>query len=656
MVGLTALLYCILFLIFHNQEQAMRQNTQNIGRRTHQEKRKLSSHPMTAPPSGSEFKKFRTDSCSMDGTSEVQEGKSSLFDEDDSRKLSRDSSSSELAARTMSGNNNPKSCPESTLNKKVATHSLGTSPGQSTSELVAQRAMLFRERGRSYLAHKRTKPIRPANVTDSTSQINKGELHLKQISNAEREKHYSTSEVAAQSVNMKSRTLDLSTSEGSSNKHQRVHLSTSEVAAENRRRLKAGSKSVVPSLHTGEKVESSNLSTSEVAARGKNATQGSNTSSSKNKRSTSERHVQELAALSLPGQLNKQMKKLKGKESSGHGVQKSEDDNDLKAISKDERRERRQIESEERIREAEMEKERRRAEKRAEAMRREEERLEERLREKKREEKMIEERIRDRKRAEEKRIEEEIIAQRIREKKREEKMIEERIREKRREEKKAELRLSEPRSTSEVAAKVELTKKSKTVDILVSDDEEDIVIEKVEQVAPSQMFPLPGADEAHGIVQRNISPPRFYNKLDSDSESDEEEKSEEDEVVAIREDLKNPPKRSTSEMFVENMKRLETSRKQWFEAPHRKTSDHLFENMLKNSQLHQKKRDGNEAKKVKDRVDEFLESCQRILPDADFPAVFKKISKYMSSISRVGQIILLQLDSSCSGTPRLWEP
>ena len=109
-------------------------------------------------------------------------------------------------------------------------------------------------------------------------------------------------------------------------------------------------------------------------------------------------------------------------------------------------------------------------------------------------------------------------------------------------------------------------------------------------------------------------------------------------------------------MFVENMQRLETSRKQWFEAPHRKTSDHLFENMLKNSQLHQKKRDGNEAKKVKDRVDEFLESCQRILPDADFPAVFKKISKYMSSISKVGQIILLQLDSSCSGTPRLWEP
>merc|ERR1719225_2305805 len=236
--------------------------------------------------------------------------------------------------------------------------------------------------------------------------------------------------------------------------HQRVHLSTSEVAAENRRRFKAGSKSVVPSLHSGEKVVASNLSTSEVAARGKNATQGSDTSSSKNKRSTSERHVQELAALSLPEQLNKQIKKLKGKESSGHGVRRSEDGNDLKVASKDERREMRQIESEERIREAEREKERRRAERRAEAMRREEERLEE----------------------------------RIREKKREEKMIEERIREKRREEKKAELRLSEPRSTSEVAAKVELTKKSKVVDILVS-DEEDIVIEKVEQAAPSQMFP-----------------------------------------------------------------------------------------------------------------------------------------------------------------------
>ena len=387
-------LYCILFLISHNQEQAMRQNTQNIGRRTHQEKRKLSSHPMTAPPT--EFKKFRTDSCSKDGTSEFQEGKSNLLNEDDSRKLSRDSKM--LSTSTMSGNNNPENCP--TLIQKVATHSMGTSPGQSTSELVAQRAMLFRERGRSYLAHKRTKPIRSANVTDSTSQINKEELHLKQISDAEKEKHYSTSEVAAQSVNMKSRTLDLSSSEGSSIKHQRVHLSTSEVAAENRRRLKAGSKSVVPSLHTGEKVVASNLSTSEVAARGKNATQGSNTSSSKNKRSTSERHVQELAALSLPQQLNKQMKKLKGKESSGHGVRRSEDGNDLKVASKDERRERRQIETEERNREAEMEKERRRAERRAEAMRREEERLEERLREKKREEKMIEERIRDRRQRE----------------------------------------------------------------------------------------------------------------------------------------------------------------------------------------------------------------------------------------------------------------
>ena len=75
-----------------------------------------------------------------------------------------------------------------------------------------------------------------------------------------------------------------------------------------------------------------------------------------------------------------------------------------------------------------------------------------------------------------------------------------------------------------------------------------------------------------------------------------------------------------------------------------KRNRHEEEEGMKKRNEGKKKRDGNEAKKVKDRVDEFLESCQRILPDADFPAVFKKILKYMSSISKVGQIILLQLD------------
>merc|ERR1719180_226054 len=217
---------------------------------------------------------------------------------------------------------------------------------------------------------------------------------------------------------------------------------------------------------------------------------------------------------------------------------------------------------------------------------------------------MIEERIRDEKRAEEKRIEEEIIAQRIREKKREEKMIEERIREKRREEKKAAARLIEPRSTSEVAAKVALSRAAAVVDMVSEDEEEeDKVVEKVEQAAPSQMFPVlePHRKKHQGQIRREISPPKFYNKLDSDSES-ENEKEDEDEVVALREDLRNPPKRSTSEMFVENLKKLKTSQKQWFEAPHKKTSDNLFEQLLERNKKLEKKKVVDGSKKVKDRV------------------------------------------------------
>merc|ERR1719460_2670718 len=120
---------------------------------------------------------------------------------------------------------------------------------------------------------------------------------------------------------------------------------------------------------------------------------------------------------------------------------------------------------------------------------------------------MIEERIQDKKRAEEKRIEEEIIAQRIREKKREEKMIEERIREKRREERKAVARLIEPRSTSEVAAKVALSSATAVVDMVSEEEEEDIVVEKVEQAAPSQMFPVlePHRKRHQSHTQREIS-------------------------------------------------------------------------------------------------------------------------------------------------------
>ena len=169
---------------------------------------------------------------------------------------------------------------------------------------------------------------------------------------------------------------------------------------------------------------------------------------------------------------------------------------------------------------------------------------------------------------------------------------------------------------------------------MVSEDE-DIVVERVGQAAPSQMFPVLDPKRK----KREISPPKFYNNLDSDSESgkedDDDEDDEDNEVVAIREDLTNPPKRSTSEMFVENLKKLRTSQKQWFEAPHKKTSDNLFEQLLESNKKLEKKKDLEGNKKVKERVDEFLESCQRILPDADFPPVFKKISKYMSSISKV---------------------
>ena len=91
-------------------------------------------------------------------------------------------------------------------------------------------------------------------------------------------------------------------------------------------------------------------------------------------------------------------------------------------------------------------------------------------------------------------------------------------------------------------------------------------------------------------------------------------------------------------MFVENLKKLKTSQKQWFEAPHKKTSDNLFEQLLERNKQLEKKKDVEGSKQVKERVDEFLESCQRILPDADFPPVFKKISKYMSSISKVSSV------------------
>ena len=642
----------------------MRQDTQIMGRepnkqnvqgsRIQQEKRKIvSSSPIMS-------KKFRADSCGKGECNpeliEREKQVGGLLNSFESH--SRDHkvlSTSELAANNLTLHKNPKlpelKQTEFSRNKREVADLAVNGPGQSASELVAKRALLFKERGRSYLAHKRPKIHQyPNNVTSKQDDLMKAnqpnftvgilktsesagddsvtERSMSKIlqsrskegsgNTAEKEKHFTTSEVAAQCGKMKSQSAHLSTSEVASGNTCRpnVHLSTSEVAAKKRRiekRLKLQSKdSLKPLQH---------LSTSEVAAKRKSVAPGAG----KNlQRSTSEvpaHHDNEGERLRIR---NKHSKK-RNQHLDEHGQKRHE------MVAREEMK-LREAEEEERRREEDDMRERRRIE-----MRREEERLEERLREKKREERLIEERIRDKKRAEEKRLEEEMIAERIREKKREEKMIEERIREKRREERKAAARLIEPRSTSEVAAKVVLSRATAVVEML-SEEEEDIVVERVEKAAPSQLFPV--LEPHHKKHQREISPPKFYNKLDSDSESGNEENDdgEEDEVIAIREDLRNPPKRSTSEMFVENLKKLKTSQRQWFEAPHQKTSDNLFEQLLERNKKVEKKKNIDGSKKVKERVDEFLESCQRILPDADFPAVFKKISKYMSSISKVSPV------------------
>ena len=630
-------------------------NKQNVqGSRMQQEKRKIvSSSPIMS-------KKIRADSCGKGECNpeliEREKQVGGLLNSFESH--SRDHkvlSTSELAANNLTLHKNPKlpelKQTEFSRNKREAADLAVNGPGQSASELVAQRALLFKERGRSYLAHKRPKIHQyPNNVTSkqddlmkanqpnftvgilktsesagddsvterSMSKILQSRSKEGSVNTAEKEKHFTTSEVAAQCGKMKSQSAHLSTSEVASGNTCRLklHLSTSEVAAKKRRiekRLKLQSKdSLKPLQH---------LSTSEVAAKRKSVASGAG----KNlQRSTSE----------VPAHHDNEGERLRIRNKHGKNRNQHLDEYGQKRhemVSR-EKMKLREAEEEERRREEDDMRERRRIE-----MRREEERLEERLREKKREERLIEERIRDKKRAEEKRLEEEMIAERIREKKREEKMIEERIREKRREERKAAARLIEPRSTSEVAAKVVLSRATAVVEML-SEEEEDIVVERVEQAAPSQMFPI--LEPHHKKHQREISPPKFYNKLDSDSESGNEENDdgEEDEVIAIREDLRNPPKRSTSEMFVENLKKLKTSQRQWFEAPHQKTSDNLFEQLLERNKKVEKKKNIDGSKKVKERVDEFLESCQRILPDADFPAVFKKISKYMSSISKVSPV------------------
>merc|ERR1711974_178913 len=87
---------------------------------------------------------------------------------------------------------------------------------------------------------------------------------------AEKEKHFTTSEIAARSGKMKSQSPHLSTSEVASGStcHPSVHLSTSEVAAKKRRierRLKMHSKDGKPFHH---------LSTSEVAAKRKSVASG----------------------------------------------------------------------------------------------------------------------------------------------------------------------------------------------------------------------------------------------------------------------------------------------------------------------------------------------------------------------------------------------
>ena len=138
-------------------------NKQNLqGSRMQQEKRKMSSW------SPNISKKYLKNSCSREVEQKFMEqkkqevGVGATFESH-----SRDHevlSTSELVASNMIQDKNPVElkCTDFSPNKGEAAGLRTNGPGQSASELLAKRAILFKERGRSYLAHKRPK-IRHSN-------------------------------------------------------------------------------------------------------------------------------------------------------------------------------------------------------------------------------------------------------------------------------------------------------------------------------------------------------------------------------------------------------------------------------------------------------------------------------------------------------------
>jgi len=126
----------------------------------------------------------------------------------------------------------------------------------------------------------------------------------------------------------------------------------------------------------------------------------------------------------------------------------------------------------------------------------------------------------------------------------------------------------------------------------------------------SELF-LENLQKRRSSCEHDISPPPRHN--DSDSESD----------------YHSDSKRSaTSEQLFDRLL-MEPERKSSFLSPAKltdtgscQTSSDERSNSRPLSQV-----------KVKDGVDAFLRSCQRILPSSEFPPVFKKVSKYMSNLS-----------------------
>ena len=295
--------------------------------RIHQEKRKMDPLPSSM---SKKFCNNRENSPETEKKTELVLGKSF--------RQGKVFSTSELAASDMIQHKQLKiKTPEFSHCKIEAADLEDLGPGQS-SELIAKRAILFKERGRSYLAHKKNK----------TNQYSKN-LYLKQEviatssqvepsdKTADKDKHFTTSEVAAGCNKMKIQSQHLSTSEVASGRtvQPSSHLSTSEVAAKNRgaeKRLKLLSKDGTLVQKNGESVKVCNLSTSEVAVNHKSTSAGSTSGRSLYDKEVVRQRIKSRKAENR----NKQLEEQRIERGKGHGAKSEEE---LKHIEEERRRE-----------------------------------------------------------------------------------------------------------------------------------------------------------------------------------------------------------------------------------------------------------------------------------------------------------------------------